>query len=234
MVAPYWEDLKGLQDGTGGFLNMRLVTWHDSANNRFIIEWNDAYNRATLTSDNPSLEKFQLILYPNQDQDGDLVVMYHTVDNPTTNTLGNHSTVGIENHTQTVGLTYSFSNEYPASASPLQAGLAVRYTTTAPDPFVHNEQDTNPGIQSSILSQNYPNPFNPETDISFTLSEPSDVKLSVYNTKGENIHTLHKGKSAAGLHTFSFDGSDLTSGVYYYRIETSRGGGSVKKMMLLK
>jgi hypothetical protein len=84
------------------------------------------------------------------------------------------------------------------------------------------------------LHQNYPNPFNPETDISFTLSEPSDVKLSVYNTKGENIHTLHKGKSAAGLHTFSFDGSDLTSGVYYYRIETSRGGGSVKKMMLLK
>jgi hypothetical protein len=238
MVAPYWEDLKGLQDGTGGFLNMRLVTWHDSANNRFIIEWNDAYNRATLTSDNPSLEKFQLILYPNQDQDGDLVVMYHTVDNPTTNTLGNHSTVGIENHTQTVGLTYSFSNEYPASASPLQAGLAVRYTTTAPDPFVHNEQDTNPGIQSSILSQNYPNPFNPETTISFNLNTNGYARLDVYNQRGQYVTTLANGNYESGLHSFVWNGTDregkpVSSGIYLYKLQAGTYT-KTRKMILIK
>ncbi|MDP8232975.1 MAG: C25 family cysteine peptidase, partial [Candidatus Zophobacter franzmannii] len=238
MVAPYWEDLKGLADGSGGYENMRLVTWHDTANNRLIIEWNDAYNRYTLTSDNPSLEKFQLILEPNTDQDGDLVVMYHTVDNPSTNTLSNHSTVGIENHTQNGGLTYSFSDEYPASASPLQAGLAVRFTTTPPDAFVGNDDNDIPVVIGSNLSQNYPNPFNPETTINFNLKTPGRARLDVYNQRGQHVTTLVNGNYASGLHSIVWNGRDsenktVASGIYLYKLQAGTYT-KTRKMILIK
>jgi hypothetical protein len=75
MIAGYWDDLKGEQTGVDGegnpvFADMRMLYWHDVANNRYIVQWNDAYNQYNLTS----LEKFQIILYPRAGMDGDIVV----------------------------------------------------------------------------------------------------------------------------------------------------------------
>ncbi len=238
MVAPYWEDLKGTQDGSGGYNDMRLVTWHDTANNRFIIEWNDAYNRFTVTSANPSLEKFQLILYPQADNDGEMVVMYHTVDNPATNTLSNYSTVGIENHTQTVGLTYSFADSYPASASPLTAGLAVKYTTSAPDNFVGNDDEVAPELVGTTLFANYPNPFNPTTTIGFNMAQPGAARLDVYNQRGQHVTTLTNGRFPAGRQTFVWNGLDsegkeVASGIYLYKLQAGTYT-KTRKMILIK
>ncbi|MBO6522497.1 MAG: T9SS type A sorting domain-containing protein [Balneolaceae bacterium] len=71
------------------------------------------------------------------------------------------------------------------------------------------------------LFQNYPNPFNPNTQISFELSNPEFVTLNVYDILGREIKTIVNGKLTNGTHSYSFDGSDLTSGVYIYSLKTN-------------
>lgn len=83
------------------------------------------------------------------------------------------------------------------------------------------------------LKQNYPNPFNPTTNISFGLPQKSRVDLKVFDMLGREVATVYSGVKAQGFHTVSFDASNLSSGVYLYRIETDFGVIS-KKMTLLK
>jgi hypothetical protein len=83
------------------------------------------------------------------------------------------------------------------------------------------------------LSQNYPNPFNPSTTMEFTLPKSEFVTLKVYNVLGEEIKTLVNNKLQAGNHTYEFDGSNLASGVYLYRIEAGEFQ-QVRKMVLIK
>ena len=83
------------------------------------------------------------------------------------------------------------------------------------------------------LNQNYPNPFNPTTNITFTLAEPSFVKLAIYNTLGEEVKVLKNESMNAGSYNISFDAVSFPSGMYLYKIETAQFT-SVRKMMLLK
>ena len=87
------------------------------------------------------------------------------------------------------------------------------------------------------LYQNYPNPFNPTTNIKFDLPEASKVELNVYNILGEKVATLLNKTLEAGYQQVQFNGRDLASGTYIYRIEVSGSGQSfarTKKMLLLK
>ena len=88
-------------------------------------------------------------------------------------------------------------------------------------------------VKNFKLNQNYPNPFNPSTKIEVELQQASNVVLKVYDTSGNEISTLCSKQLSAGSHTFTFNGSELSSGVYYYRMQT-RGITQVRKMMLLK
>lgn len=69
------------------------------------------------------------------------------------------------------------------------------------------------------LDQNYPNPFNPTTTIQFAVPRASRVTLSVTNTLGQHVATLIDGEVEAGAHAVQFDGSGLSSGVYFYRLD---------------
>ncbi len=88
-------------------------------------------------------------------------------------------------------------------------------------------------IMKFALDQNYPNPFNPTTNISFVLEKESYVTLRVFNSLGQQVAELISGLEKAGSHNVTFNGSGLSSGVYYYRIE-SGSNVSVKKMMFIK
>lgn len=83
------------------------------------------------------------------------------------------------------------------------------------------------------LSQNYPNPFNPVTKINFALPKKAYVSLKIYNMLGREVGTLVSDTKDAGYYTIDFNASDLSSGVYYYRLE-SEGFTDVKKMILVK
>jgi len=83
------------------------------------------------------------------------------------------------------------------------------------------------------MSQNYPNPFNPTTSIQFTLDEVSNVSLKIYDLLGKEVATVTEGTYGTGQHTVTFDGSNLASGVYIYKIDTGKHS-KAQKMLLLK
>ncbi|MGD8778744.1 MAG: T9SS type A sorting domain-containing protein [Ignavibacteria bacterium] len=83
------------------------------------------------------------------------------------------------------------------------------------------------------LGQNYPNPFNPTTKIEFSLPQSGNVSLKVFNILGQEVATLVKEQMNAGTYKVDFDASNLTSGVYVYRLETANYSVS-KKMLLVK
>lgn len=91
---------------------------------------------------------------------------------------------------------------------------------------------------SFALAQNYPNPFNPSTEIAFDLPAASNVELSIYNVLGQEVRTLLNASMEAGNHSVTWDGRDgrgsqVSSGVYFYRI-TAGSFNATKKMLLLK
>jgi hypothetical protein len=83
------------------------------------------------------------------------------------------------------------------------------------------------------LYQNYPNPFNPSTEITYSIPNVTQVKLSIYTVLGEKVAELESGIKTAGSHKVSFDASHLSSGLYLYRLEA---GNKIitKKMLLVK
>jgi flagellar hook assembly protein FlgD len=83
------------------------------------------------------------------------------------------------------------------------------------------------------VKQNYPNPFNPSTNITYGVPKESFVSVKVYNILGQEIATIFEGHQNAGVHTFSFNGAELASGVYLYRVQA---GNSVetRRMVLMK
>lgn len=93
----------------------------------------------------------------------------------------------------------------------------------------------NDGINpySYELKQNYPNPFNPKTTIEFSIPEKQNVELSVYNSLGQKVKALINKELDAGKHFVEFDASELTSGIYFYKLKSGQFT-SIKKMVLLK
>jgi len=83
------------------------------------------------------------------------------------------------------------------------------------------------------LEQNYPNPFNPTTVISYQLPVASEVSLKVYDVLGREVMTLVNGRQEAGAYNFTLNAASLSSGVYFYRLQ-SGNFVSTKKMMLVK
>jgi glucuronoarabinoxylan endo-1,4-beta-xylanase len=88
--------------------------------------------------------------------------------------------------------------------------------------------------QSFSLEQNYPNPFNSSTVISFSLPSKSSVILRVFDMMGREVATLVNEELAAGNHYLQWDASDVSSGVYFYRLRTNTGYMQTKKLLLLK
>jgi hypothetical protein len=102
-----------------------------------------------------------------------------------------------------------------------------------------NENSHNATLpEDYYLSSNYPNPFNPTTSIAFGLPTPGQVRLQVYNVLGQRVKTLVDEYMVAGNHVASWDSQDesghaVSSGVYFYRLESGQFN-ETRKMMLVK
>ncbi len=94
---------------------------------------------------------------------------------------------------------------------------------------VKNEKINN----NFYLNQNYPNPFNPTTKITYSLPVASDVTLRIYDILGREIKTLVDEQQNAGIHSLTFNATDLSSGTYFYKL-TAGSFVDTKKLILVK
>lgn len=88
-------------------------------------------------------------------------------------------------------------------------------------------------VQSFQLENNFPNPFNPSTTINYSISQSSHVVINIYNPLGQHIASLVNDKKGKGDYSILWEPTNLSSGIYYYRLETN-GSSSVKKMVYLR
>ena len=128
MIAPFWDDLKNGYTGD-------VYWYHDSTQHFVVIEWDHMQNDY-----NSAEETFQAILYdanyyPTFTGDSEIKVQYKVINNVdaggSLSEHGQYSSVGIEDHTGTVGLEYTFNNAYPVAAKSLQNQMALLYTTSS-------------------------------------------------------------------------------------------------------
>ena len=113
-----------------------------------------------------------------------------------------------------------------------RVGLLMKTTTGG---IVTGITNINSQAEEYDLQQNYPNPFNPETKIKFSIPSgvKSNVKLTVFDAAGRQVEQLVNEQLNTGTYEYSFNGAGLSSGVYFYKLETS-GFVETKKMMLVK
>jgi len=109
-------------------------------------------------------------------------------------------------------------------------GVILKYNSSLIN--IHSTGNFTP--ESFTLYQNYPNPFNPETIINYELGIRNDVSLKVYNALGMEVAVLVNENKPAGRYSVTFDGSGLSSGIYYYSLFTEGALLDTKRMVLLK
>ena len=125
----------------------------------------------------------------------------------------------------------SIYNLNPGYLGLLGAGRINAYKSLLGATGISNTEEKVPSKYS--LSQNFPNPFNPTTNIKFGIPNGSNVRVSVFDITGRELAVPVNEFLKAGTYTYSFDGSKLTSGIYFYRI-TSGNFMDTRKMMLVK
>lgn len=144
------------------------------------------------------------------------------------------------------GFKADYGSKFKASIDPAldiqdNFNLASMYSEN-PEKKLYTVLDTlsaeNKGTPDNIpdkfeLYQNYPNPFNPDTFIKFDLPKITKVKITVYDIIGKEVARIVDTELNAGAYQYVFNGSNLSSGIYFYRIETTEFI-SIKKMMLIK
>jgi hypothetical protein len=103
--------------------------------------------------------------------------------------------------------------------------LGSNFTSVGPEP---------PGLpRETRLYQNYPNPFHPSTEIGFQITDHGLVKLNVYDVLGREVGTVVNEVKAPGTYTVQWNGSGVSSGVYFHRLQTG-SFVQTKRLLLLK
>ena len=220
-------------DGTSWVISYRATDAYDSNGNRILLiieDWNGANwvisSRTTYTYDSNGNTTFYL--YEEWDGANWLnswryTYTYDSNGNMTFSLYEEWDAVnwGLGNG----GLSFidSFGNNYTIYGGEIK----LFYKT------ITEVKDNEFGISDFSLSQNYPNPFNPSTTISYSIPQSSLVQLSVYDILGGKAAVLVNKEQASGNYKIEFNASFLTSGIYFYRLQ-SAGFTETKKLILLR
>jgi hypothetical protein len=222
VIAPFWDDL--YFHPTSSVTTDVLGT---APNRVFVIQYNDA---GRYPSTSAWRLNFQIRLYETTN----IIEFSYGGTTPGTETFT--ASIGLKGSTggsgnfvdATTGSTTTANNsiaQFPAR------GLKYRLIP-GPTGF-SNTKNLVERPKEFKLEQNYPNPFNPTTTIQFAVPSVSDVKLEVFNILGQKVASLVNRRMEAGVHTVNFNATNLSSGVYFYRLQAGNFV-QTKKMMLVK
>jgi PKD repeat protein len=132
--------------------------------------------------------------------------------------------------------TTTEKSSYSYIDNPVEGKYIYRLKQTDLDGTISYSNETEADLSIPVyysLEQNYPNPFNPSTSIQYSIENDGFVSLIIYNSLGEKVATLVNTTVNRGKYEVLFDASGLTSGIYFYRLETTNFT-SVKKMVVTK
>ncbi len=219
IIAPFWDDLI--------MSNGKVCYYYDSAQNYFVVEWSRVKNEYN----GSSLETFEVILYdinfyPSSSGDNEILFQYHTVNNIDVGSYGGgwvehgqYATVGLEDHTGTIGLEYTFNNQYPTAAKVLEDEMAILFTgppipleepylviggTSIIDTNGNGNIDFGEDIELFVMANNIGE--NAATGVSAVLSS-SDPYITLSNTSS-NYNNISGGTSSNNLDAFTFSVSE--------------------------
>jgi len=100
--------------------------------------------------------------------------------------------------------------------------------------IITNQVSVDENVPSGFsVAQNSPNPFNPSTTIAFTIPVADNVTVEVFNVAGQKVYTVIHEFMAAGTHSFTWDGTGLSAGPYFYTVKSGKFS-KTSKMMLVK
>ena len=231
IIAPFWDDLI---IGTGC-----VCYYYNESSHYFIVEWSRLMNEY-----NADEETFQVILYdqnyyPTSNGESEVVFQYNVVNNVDQGSYGaglvNHgqyATVGLEDHTGTIGLEYTYNNTYPLAAKPLENEMALLFTgppiqliepyivlgdisinDTSGNGLIDYGEDIELGIELRNLGENTAN------NVSAVLSS-SDVFITLFNTNS-NYNNITGGGNSNSLTDYSFSVSELCPDGHYINFQLS-------------
>ncbi|MEO0092494.1 MAG: M20/M25/M40 family metallo-hydrolase [candidate division WOR-3 bacterium] len=206
MIAVNWDDLVHSNTGVGG-----VYWYYDATSRHLIIEWDSlSYYGATSIRD-----KFQVLIGDSTHRtptgDNVIIAQYQTANRYTS------STIGIEDHTETIGIQYLFDGSYHPAAAVIQPQRAIKYITQAPTGFIVSETPNYLAESNSGLLV-FPNPFRNHTLISlYNVNGPNQENtIKIYNSSGQLVKTFY-------APNVIWDGKDdngqrLNSGIYFIKV----------------
>jgi len=213
LLAVNWDDIYAPY-GNG------IWYFHDSANHRFIVQWDSLpYVSAYTTYD-----WCELVLYDTtlSAADGNCEFLYQYLTANRTSS----STIGIQDPTYAVGITELFNGTYTKGASPFVAGHAVKFTTDVPGTAVAEPVAGADLPQRLALLAGAPNPFRGATMLRYAVPREMNLLLAVYDRAGRRVRNLFGPQSLTpGTHSLTWDGRDeqghrVAQGVYFFRLES--------------
>jgi len=240
MLAPFSDDLETIDTNNDDEIDVwiKVFTWYDEENGRFIIEWSRALNGY----DEVTEETFEIILYDQNampTESGDGVIEFQYLEIEDVDVTKNYSTVGIESPTKNYGTQYVFNNVYSPGAAPLVNERVIRFTTEAPDNYVASlTLDNELTPNDFILSPAYPNPFNPVAHFDLIIPYGEFVKMTVFDILGREVIILKNGMMAPGQYKIAWHGIDnfgksVSSGSYFLIMKYGEKT-KVQKLVFLK
>jgi len=210
-----------------------LTDWYGSTQKVFKTT-NRGVNWQNITGDLPNIPMTDLIPHPTNDNILYLGTDYGMWRTSNGGTNWTRWTNGIPVANKITDLEYIDSvaaGKFYILASSHGRGVWIRDASTSDPVAVNNNNENIPNRYE--LMQNYPNPFNPNTTIKFSMPVDDNVEIKIFDLLGREVGVILNQKMNAGQHEIKFDGSNLSSGIYFYTMKTSRFTDT-KKMVLVK
>jgi photosystem II stability/assembly factor-like uncharacterized protein len=133
------------------------------------------------------------------------------------------------------GVTFVAQNTgWAGNESALTGNNLIMYKWDGVFPSSFDQKITNKIPKNFNLYQNFPNPFNPVTKISYSLPQSGLVRLKIYNVLGQEIQTLVNKFQKAGEYNVDFEAKNLSSGIYFYKLQVGSDYVQTKKMILMR